>query len=156
MGGIALGNGVMSSGLLKVLDGIIRNLINGYTLYSVVLILSPIVLVGEIFIQHPFWHMSKVKILLLSFSRSFRHSLVTQSPVYCWCLSQKKSVRVFQAITRISLSSLLVSFVLLGWVCLSLAFLIRLRQSFFFSLRLSGAIFAEHLNCHRVFFLSVT
>lgn len=51
MGGIALGNGVMSSGLLKVLDGIIRNLINGYTLYSVVLILSPVVLVGEIFIQ---------------------------------------------------------------------------------------------------------
>lgn len=49
MGGIALGNGVMSSGLLKVLDGIIRNLINGYTLYSVVLILSPVVLVGESF-----------------------------------------------------------------------------------------------------------
>ena len=49
MGGIALGNGVMSSGLLKVLDGIIRKLINGYTLYSVVLILSPVVLVGEIF-----------------------------------------------------------------------------------------------------------
>ena len=49
MGGIALGNGVMSSGLLKVLDGIIRSLINGYTLYSVVLILSPVVLVGEIF-----------------------------------------------------------------------------------------------------------
>ena len=45
MGGIALGNGVMSSGLLKVLDGIIRNLINGYTLYTVVLILSPVVLV---------------------------------------------------------------------------------------------------------------
>ena len=40
----------MSSGLLKVLDGIIRNLINGYTLYSVVLILSPVVLV-KIFIQ---------------------------------------------------------------------------------------------------------
>ena len=51
MGGIALGNGVMSSGLLNVLDGIIRNLINGYTVYAVVLILSPIVLVGEIFIQ---------------------------------------------------------------------------------------------------------
>lgn len=54
MGGIALGNGVMSSGLLKVLDSIIRNLINGYTLYTVVLVLSPIVLVGEIFIQISF------------------------------------------------------------------------------------------------------
>jgi len=52
MGGIALGNGVMSSGLLKVLDGIIRNLINGYTLYSVVLILSPVVLIISTFISH--------------------------------------------------------------------------------------------------------
>lgn len=60
MGGIALGNGVMSSGLLKVLDGIIRNLINGFTLYTVVLILSPIVLVREILVQYPFRYMSKL------------------------------------------------------------------------------------------------
>ena len=48
MGGIALGKGVMSSGLLIVMDGIIRNLISGFSLYSIVLILSPIVLVSEI------------------------------------------------------------------------------------------------------------
>jgi phosphate transporter len=35
----------MSSGLLKVLDDIIRHLVEGYKLYHVVLILSPIVLV---------------------------------------------------------------------------------------------------------------
>lgn len=45
MGGIALGKGVMSSGLLEILDKIIRDLVQGYSLYSVVLILSPIVLV---------------------------------------------------------------------------------------------------------------
>jgi hypothetical protein len=61
MGGIALGNGVMSSGLLKVLDGIIRNLIHDLTLYTVVLILSLIVLVGENPIQYSFLHMSKFR-----------------------------------------------------------------------------------------------
>ena len=65
MGGIALGNGVMSSGLLKVLDGIIRNLINGFTLYRVVLILSPVVLVREIPIQYPFRYMSKFSLCYL-------------------------------------------------------------------------------------------
>lgn len=59
MGGIALGNGVMASGLLKVLDGIIRELIDGLSLYTVVWILSPIVLVGEDLIQYPFPYMSK-------------------------------------------------------------------------------------------------
>ncbi|KAF8193323.1 SPX domain-containing protein [Pholiota molesta] len=52
MGGIALGKGVMSSGLLKVLDDIIRHLVEGYKLYHVVLILSPIVLVISTFISH--------------------------------------------------------------------------------------------------------
>jgi len=46
MGGIALGKGVMSSGLLEVLDGAIRELVDGFSLYSVVMILSPIVLVS--------------------------------------------------------------------------------------------------------------
>lgn len=49
MGGIALGKGVMSSGLLKVMDGIIRDLVSGFSLYSVVLILSPVVLVSVLF-----------------------------------------------------------------------------------------------------------
>lgn len=45
MGGIALGKGVVSSGLLEIMDIVIRDLVSGYTLYTVVLILSPIVLV---------------------------------------------------------------------------------------------------------------
>jgi len=45
MGGIALGKGVSSSGLLEILYGVIRQVVEGYRLYTVVLILSPIVLV---------------------------------------------------------------------------------------------------------------
>lgn len=45
MGGIALGKGVTSSGLLQVMDVVIRKLVYGLSLPSVVLILSPIVLV---------------------------------------------------------------------------------------------------------------
>ncbi|KAG6917852.1 hypothetical protein DXG01_000757 [Tephrocybe rancida] len=52
MGGIALGKGVMSSGLLEVMDVIIRDLVNGLSLYSVVLILSPVVLIISTFISH--------------------------------------------------------------------------------------------------------
>ncbi|KAJ7705737.1 Sodium:sulfate symporter transmembrane region-domain-containing protein [Mycena olivaceomarginata] len=44
MGGIALGKGVTQSGLLEVLDGIIRDLLDGVSPYNVVLILSPVVL----------------------------------------------------------------------------------------------------------------
>ncbi|KAJ7082710.1 SPX domain-containing protein [Mycena belliarum] len=52
MGGIALGKGVTSSGLLEVLDGLIRDLLVGFELYEVVLILSPVVLVISTFISH--------------------------------------------------------------------------------------------------------
>ncbi|KAJ3518184.1 hypothetical protein NLJ89_g10 [Agrocybe chaxingu] len=45
MGGIALGKGVVSSGLLDVLDIAIRNLVTGVSLYGVVMILSPVVLI---------------------------------------------------------------------------------------------------------------
>ena len=45
MGGIALGKGVISSGLLEVLDGRIRHLVNDLSLYTVVLVLSVVVLV---------------------------------------------------------------------------------------------------------------
>jgi hypothetical protein len=47
MGGIALGKGVMSSGLLEVVDVILRDLVDGLSLYTVVLILSPVVLVRK-------------------------------------------------------------------------------------------------------------
>ncbi|KAG6877951.1 hypothetical protein C0993_001569 [Termitomyces sp. T159_Od127] len=52
MGGIALGKGVMSSGLLDVVDGIIRDLVQDVSLYGVVLILSPVVLIISTFISH--------------------------------------------------------------------------------------------------------
>jgi phosphate transporter len=45
MGGIALGKGVVSSGLLEILHEKINYLVRGYGLYEVVLILSPVVLV---------------------------------------------------------------------------------------------------------------
>ena len=45
MGGIALGKGVTSSGLLDVMDEIIRGIITDMSLYTVVLVLSGIVLV---------------------------------------------------------------------------------------------------------------
>ncbi|TFK34530.1 SPX domain-containing protein [Crucibulum laeve] len=52
MGGIALGKGVMSSGLLDVMDVVIHDILDGYSLYKVVLILSPIVLIISTFISH--------------------------------------------------------------------------------------------------------
>ncbi|KAL0576788.1 low-affinity phosphate transporter [Marasmius crinis-equi] len=52
MGGIALGKGVTSSGLLDIMGGIIRDMVEGFSLYTVVLILSPIVLVVSTFISH--------------------------------------------------------------------------------------------------------
>ncbi|KAI0346236.1 Sodium/sulfate symporter [Trametopsis cervina] len=52
MGGIALGKGVTSSGLLDVLDDVIRHVIEGKSLYTVVLVLSGIVLVVSTFISH--------------------------------------------------------------------------------------------------------
>ena len=46
LGGIALGKGVTSSGLLSVLDDLIRDIIAGKGLYTVVLVLSSIILVS--------------------------------------------------------------------------------------------------------------
>jgi phosphate transporter len=48
MGGIALGKGVTQSGLLEVLDGVIRDLLQDVSPYNVVLILSPVVLVRRV------------------------------------------------------------------------------------------------------------
>ncbi|KAF5342210.1 hypothetical protein D9611_001188 [Ephemerocybe angulata] len=52
MGGIALGKGVVSSGLFAVLDVLVRKALDGFSTYAVVLILSPIVLVISTFISH--------------------------------------------------------------------------------------------------------
>lgn len=47
MGGIALGKGVTSSGLMVTMDGVIHRLLEGLSLYTVVLVLSPVVLVRD-------------------------------------------------------------------------------------------------------------
>ncbi|KAI0050511.1 SPX-domain-containing protein [Auriscalpium vulgare] len=52
MGGIALGKGVTSSGLLVKMDIVIRSLVHGLSPYSVVLVLSGVVLVVSTFISH--------------------------------------------------------------------------------------------------------
>ncbi|KAK2467241.1 hypothetical protein APHAL10511_000790 [Amanita phalloides] len=52
MGGIALGKGVVASGLLGVMDLVIRELLDGFSLYAAVLVLSPVVLVISTFISH--------------------------------------------------------------------------------------------------------
>ncbi|KAG6369364.1 hypothetical protein JVT61DRAFT_14969 [Boletus reticuloceps] len=52
MGGIALGNGVKSSGLMDTMDGVIHRMLKGRTLYNVVIVLSITVLIGLTFISH--------------------------------------------------------------------------------------------------------
>jgi phosphate transporter len=48
MGGIALGKAVMSSGLLDVMDEYIRDVIEDLSLYTIVLVLSVVVLVRSV------------------------------------------------------------------------------------------------------------
>lgn len=57
MGGIALGKAVDSSGLLVVLDEFVRGLIDGLSLFGVVVVLSVVVLVSAV----SFGHISIVK-----------------------------------------------------------------------------------------------
>jgi len=52
MGGIALGKGVTRSGLLDVMDEVIRRMISDMSLYAVVMVLSFIILVVSTFISH--------------------------------------------------------------------------------------------------------
>ncbi|PSS34029.1 hypothetical protein PHLCEN_2v1933 [Hermanssonia centrifuga] len=52
MGGIALGKGVTSSGLIEVMDEAIRTIIGDMSLYAVVIVLCCIVLVVSTFISH--------------------------------------------------------------------------------------------------------
>lgn len=52
MGGIALGKGVTSSGLMVTMDGMIHRLLEDRSLYTVVLVLSPVVLIVSTFISH--------------------------------------------------------------------------------------------------------
>lgn len=47
MGGIALGKGVTSSGLLEVMDDVIRHIVDGLSPYAIVLTLSVVVLVSQ-------------------------------------------------------------------------------------------------------------
>jgi len=52
MGGIALGDGVKSSGLMSTMDGLVHRMLEGRALYTVVLVLSVVVLVVSTFISH--------------------------------------------------------------------------------------------------------
>jgi phosphate transporter len=62
MGGIALGRGVTSSGLLDTIGELIRGSVEGLSLYSVVLVLSAIVLVSA---RVPFLHSSRISLQYL-------------------------------------------------------------------------------------------
>lgn len=80
MGGIALGKGVTSSGLLEVMDVVIRDLVDGLSLYTVVLVLSPVVLVSPLI---PFCFVSDIEHYAfppfsLKTPRLSQHSSVTQ------------------------------------------------------------------------------
>ncbi len=74
MGGIALGKGVESSGLLEILHEIIGHIVDGYSLYPVVLILSPIVLVRLCLLGYSWSILMPYPSL---WTRSYRHSSVT-------------------------------------------------------------------------------
>ena len=52
MGGIALGKGVLTSGLLDIFDTLIRDILQDLDLYTIVILLSFIVLVISTFISH--------------------------------------------------------------------------------------------------------
>jgi len=52
MGGIALGKAVTTSGLLEKMDVVIRQMVEGLSIYSVVLSLTFIVLIVSTFISH--------------------------------------------------------------------------------------------------------
>jgi phosphate transporter len=66
MGGIALGKGVTSSGLLEDLGAGIRDLVQGLSLYSVVLVLSAIVLVSHLSFFLSFFSMSDADMQVIS------------------------------------------------------------------------------------------
>jgi phosphate transporter len=53
MGGSALGKAVEASKLLEAMDGVIRDLISGFSFYVVVIVLSGVVLVSYISWQQP-------------------------------------------------------------------------------------------------------
>lgn len=74
MGGIALGKGVTNSGLLKTMDVLIRDLLDGFSLYTVVLILTPVVLVCTLLCYRSY----PITQFYQMFSRSFRLSLATR------------------------------------------------------------------------------
>ncbi|KIJ04556.1 hypothetical protein PAXINDRAFT_22150 [Paxillus involutus ATCC 200175] len=56
MGGVALGQGVTSSGLMGTMDGAIHRILDGRSLYTIVLVLSPVILVC--LFSFPEWSMT--------------------------------------------------------------------------------------------------
>jgi hypothetical protein len=87
MGGIALGKGVMSSGLLEVMDVLIRKLVDGKSLFSVVLLLAPVVLVRAF--------TDKIRVCAdCLYLRLYQPSSVIPSPVFSLCPLLKRLARI--------------------------------------------------------------
>ncbi|KAF8339631.1 SPX domain-containing protein [Cantharellus anzutake] len=75
MGGIALGKAVVSSGLLQQMDVVIRGLVLGLPLYSVVLALSCVVMIVSTFISHTI-----ASVLLVPIAREVGSNLPVPHP----------------------------------------------------------------------------
>jgi phosphate transporter len=121
MGGVALGKGVTSSGLLEVMDTGIRKVVQGFPLYTVIMILSPIVLV-----RHS--PSMSTKVVSLHTTRLFPLSSVTPSPVYCWFPLPIKLQQTLKGSQDGYSSSSRHSFALLEWECPFLGFPTKLRK----------------------------
>lgn len=93
MGGIALGKGVTSSGLMVTMDRMIHRLLEGLSLYTVVLVLSPVVLVCG----HLLWCSQFAQ---TSF-RSYRHLSVIRLQACYWFPSRKRLEKAYPATMQI-------------------------------------------------------
>jgi di/tricarboxylate transporter len=74
-GGIALGNGVESSGLMDTMDGLVQRMFEGLALYTVVLVLSVVVLV-RFALSPP--SLFLLAVTLIHDGRLFRHLSATR------------------------------------------------------------------------------
>jgi phosphate transporter len=72
-----LGKGVTSSGLLEVLDEEIRHLVKGLSLYTVVLVLSPVVLVSCPLPYRPCSRISECSSFLQVISTFISHTIAS-------------------------------------------------------------------------------
>lgn len=124
MGGIALGKAVDSSGLLVIMDGLVRQLIDGLSLYHVVLVLSLVVLVRP---DHSPCRTNSSPFFL---SRLFLHSSAILSLAFSLCRSRPKWDHSSQNLTLVFLYLSRGSFAPRGWGCQCQGSPIKPRKSF--------------------------